>query len=165
MHLITAHCNWTKCNCNENCLPQLHDQCTHILNGQHAINILRQLKCHRTEEQKLFTLYSIKLNLKIMAQKMYITKAEVTLFQAVCPAKWSLTLKLRMHNKWAHTCYLSLLLSAKWQQVAAWENHTYSCVTASIQPMVNKLVNHRLLFFLIRKLVPNSTIIYKSYTL
>jgi len=32
-------------------------------------------------------LYSIKLNLKIVAQKIYITKAEVTLFQVVCPAK------------------------------------------------------------------------------
>jgi len=110
-------------------------------------------------------LYSIKLNLKIVAQKMYITKAEVTLFQVVCPAKWSVTLKLQMHNKWAHTCYLSLLLSAKWRHITAWENYTYNCVMASIQPTVNKLVNHWLLLFLIIKVVPNNIIIYKSYTL
>jgi hypothetical protein len=32
-------------------------------------------------------LYSTKLNLKTVAQEMYITKAEVTLFQVVCPNK------------------------------------------------------------------------------
>jgi len=36
---------------------------------------------------------------------------------------------------------------------------------ASIQTMVNKPVNHWLLLFLIIKLAPNNTILYKSYTL
>jgi len=60
---------------------------------------------------------------------------------------------------------LSLPLSAKWQQVTAWENYTYNCVIASIQPMANKPVKHRLLLFLIIKLAPNIIVIYKSYTL